>query len=227
MTTGLLGAYFDKLLAAVMSPVVRGVIVEADTLVTTNADRLFDILRQYGHQRFPLLPEHSDVRWEDCSLYNGPKTCVNPISYPRDQRSMDYMHAHLMWTVDSKAFLIDLLLKCSPGSVGGGISCEHDEMALNQALWKAGATHQLCLMDPYYDWFMKAWEDMDLEAIRQTRSFYDTMGFLFIHGAKDVSVATAVLDRIETMRGKPWLVDRGGWSNDSDSIYVRSDGCIM
>lgn len=73
------------------------------------------------------------------------------------------MHAHLMWTVDSKSFLIDLLLKCSPGSVGGEISCEHDEMALNHALWKAGATHQLCLMDPYYEWFMKAWEDMDLE----------------------------------------------------------------
>jgi len=186
MTTGLLGPYFDKLLSAVMSPVIRGVIVEADTLITTNADRLFNILRQYGHQSFPLLPGHPDVRWEDCSLYNGPKTCSNPIPYPHYQRSMDYVHAHLMWTVDSKPFLVDVLLQCSPGFGRAVIDCAHDEIALNHALWKAGATWQLCLMDPYYG-TMQAWEDMDSAATLHTHK--RIIGFLFIHGAKNASVA--------------------------------------
>lgn len=179
---GVLNPYFDKLFAAVLSPVVRGVIIEADTLITPQAERLFHILRRYGHQAFPLMPTHEDVRWEDCTLYTGPKFCLCMLPYPHQDRSVDYAHAHLMWTVDSRPFLVEVLRKCAPGAKAT-IDCAHDEIALNNALWNAGATQQLCLMDPYAGLFMNWWESMDTASIlaRHNR----TMGFIFIHGEKD------------------------------------------
>lgn len=39
------------------------------------------------------------------------------------------------------------------------------------------------------------------------------MGIRFIYEAKDVIVANDLVERIEYMRGKPWLIDQGKWSN--------------
>lgn len=224
MATGQLNPYFDKLCAAVLSPVEHGVIVEADTLITPQADRLFGTLRRYGHQVFPLMPGHEDVRWEDCDLYNGPKLCINPIpEFPHKYRSMDYVHAHLMWTSDSRPFLVDLLVKCSPGFEESGIDCMHDEMALNTALWKAGARRQLCLMDPYSE-YMQIWEDQDTEKI--LHAYNRTMGFVFMHGTKDANVASAIVDRIASQRNKPWFVQNGEWYTNVD-VGIHEGGCIL
>lgn len=223
LSTGLLNPYFDKLFAAVMSPVERGVIIEADTLLTPHADRLFGILRRYGHQSFPLMPTHEDVRWEDCALYVGPKYCGNSLPYPHTERSMDYVHAHLMWTRDSRPFLVDVLLNCAPGSAGS-IDCANDEIALNHALWKAGATRQLCLMDPSNFEMFVSWENMDLDPILAWHN--RTMGFVFVHGSKHPNIAEDLIVRIENMRGKHWLIENGKWSRGSD-VYIHEEGCIL
>jgi hypothetical protein len=224
MATGPMKAYFDKLFAAVISPVIHGVIIEADTLITHHADRLFGILRRYGHQAFPLMPGHQDVRWDDCRSYRGPKCCGNPVSYPYAQRSMDYVHAHLMWTVESKPFLVDVLLKCSPGSIQNKIDCSHDEIALNYALWNAGATRQLCLMDPYKA-YIDTWEKMDLKTMFRVYK-NRTMGFLFIHGNKNATFAEDLVRRIALMKGKAWRIENGDWSISTDT-YVHEDGCLL
>lgn len=77
---GSLHAWFDKLVAIAVSPVIRGAIIESDTMITTNADRLFEILREHGHMQFPLLASHQDARWPDCSQYKVGRSHRNALT---------------------------------------------------------------------------------------------------------------------------------------------------
>jgi hypothetical protein len=238
-----LHAWFDKLRAILLAPVDRGVIIEADTLITMHADRLFDILVEHGGP-LPLLPGHADVRWPSgsCASYSGPKTCSAPFAYPLEERTMDYVHAHVMWTAESKPFFSSVLAVC--GALNGGqkpprpragrmLDCSSDEAALNYALWNAKATKQLCFMDPHYN-SLESWEHNDyaqhMPAFRHKQYIHRTVARMFVHGAKEPQLAEQLLSRIKNIpREHPWISeppDGTVWTNDV-SRAKRSDGCIL
>jgi hypothetical protein len=92
-------------------------------------------------------------------------------------------------------------------------------IALNYALWNAGAAQQLCFMDPYF----KSWKSVDSNS---TLRLHDrTMGFSFIHGANDANVANELIDRIHKMCDRPWLLTKGECLTGSDT-YVQREGCL-
>ena len=212
----ILNPWFDKIKVAITSPVKNGVIIEADTLITTHADKLFQILREHelsDASMFPLMPEHPDVRWPDCSLYSGPsKACINQYAFPLARRSMDYMHAHLLWTKSAKPFLESVLRRCRTDVVD--IDCSSDESALNTALWIAGATKQIPLMDPHYS-ALGLWEHhAPASDIQLLFGHNASVAFMFIHGCKDPVEALAILPRIRAMReDTAWVWSSGAWGD--------------
>lgn len=150
--------WFDKLYIIAMSPVLRGCLIESDTIINPNADHVFDILRRHGNQQFPLLATHADERLQNCTGYKGSKICTNTYVYVRE-RSMPYMHSnHIGWTVHSKRFVADVLADCSRATLYPGtrnvflspnlVLCINDEDAMNWSLWNADAKVQRCLDDP-------------------------------------------------------------------------------
>lgn len=88
-------------------------------------------------------------------------------------------------------------------------------IALNYALWNAGAAQQLCFMVPYFE----SWKSVDSNSTL-------TMGFLFIHGANDAKVANELIDRIHKMCNRPWLLTKGEWLTGSDT-YIQREGCLL
>lgn len=221
--------WFDKLRAAILAPVKAGVMLEADTIITPHANRLFNILKQ--PHTMPLSPGHPDVRLPHCRSYTTPngKTCTNPLPYPEYKRSMDYIHAHLIWTSAARQFLIKTLLRCIDGN---SEHCSSDEAALNVAYWEANATQQLCLMDPYHG-YIAAWDNLDWygqpEWDRHELAQFTnrTVAFMFLHGAKDVHTARQLVDKIEriTQAGKPWISLKGNkWVHNYDT---GSHDCVL
>jgi hypothetical protein len=226
-----LHAWFDKLRASLMAPVDRGVIIESDTLITPHADRLFKILTEHGGA-LPLMPGHADVRWPHCAGYVGIKECSNTFGYPVEKRTMDYVHAHLMWTAATKPFLAHILADCGDGGKSGQLDCSSDEAALNYALWNAKATKQLCFMDPHYFamdvWEAESYDVMERSLIRQFT--HRTIAHMFIHGAKEPHIAESLVKRIKALPpGKNWISNPPGgtkWTNSVEATELI-ENCIL
>lgn len=151
----------------------------------------------------------------------GAKACINPYYYPAEKRTMDYMHAHVTWTIDSKPFVTEVVTKCASG---GGLDCSSDEAALNTALWDAGATKQLCFIDPF-SWFAETWENggSDFEGLNTKGA---TVGYMYLHGSKNPESMVEFLGRIRKMQGKPWIHDAEGWKTSPKGL-VRNDTCLI
>jgi hypothetical protein len=223
-TQSVVAFWFDKLFAAVIAPVMRGVIIEADSLVTWNTDRLFKILAHYDTYEYPLLPGHPDVRWPNCAEYVGPKECVNALRFPQQNRSMDYAHAHVSWTSASRPFLIKILSQCLHDPSGNN-GCEDDEMAVNVAMWAAGATKQYCLTDPFHT-AIEDWQIFDGKTLREKYK-NRTISFMLIHGCKEPADARQLIMRIHAMKGLPWLFTREGEWVTNPKDFVHDDGVCL
>jgi hypothetical protein len=232
--------WFDKLRAAILSPVLHGAIVEGDTLVTWHADRVFAIVKAHGG-KFPLLTKHEDSRLQDCYGYNGPKYCGNAFPYPTERRTMDYGHAHMFWKADAKEFLLQVLEACHNKGVHsqlGPLDCTSDESALNYALWNMKATKQLCLMDPNSVLF-PVWEAGNWSAVPPDKKMpapRHLYAFMYLHGAKDSASLQKLLQGIRRVdRHAPWYtiqVCPGGsvvWGNSTELLenFARLENCVL
>ena len=230
-----LNPWFDKLRASILAPVRRGVVVEADTLITTNADRLFPLLARHdadtkrGFQ--PLMPLHPDLRLPNCRAYRGRYDCGNPFPYPAERRTVPYMHAHLMFTAASKDFLARTLAGCTPSSaspIPRGY-CHSDESALNVRMWEEGAMAAVCMMVPHFS-VAKFWASGSVSNAMRSEYAGRPVGFLFVHGCKDPKKAKALVELVRGMRGKPWLLMKGkylGGSEEEVAAAEAEDACVL
>ena len=230
--------WFDKLRAILMSPVLVGVTIEADSIVTPHADRLFSVSALHA-SAFPLLMQHPDERLPSCQGYGGHRFCVNPIPYPPQRRSLPYGHsAHVAWTAASKPFVARAYLRCRPDvvmadrSVMGGM-CDSDEGTLNYLLWEEGATKSICLGDPHFS-IVKGWERLELDEEYLLLSNFRNRGvaLLILHGNKDAAFAHEMVERVAALaaKGQPWVVLRNEWLNGTveviDQVKVI-DRCLL
>jgi hypothetical protein len=220
--------WFDKLRAVLLSPVLNGVIIESDTIITPHAERLFAVAKLHA-THFSLSPMHEDERLSDCSNYRGTRSCVNPYNFPVERRSIPYIHAHMIWNFQSKPFVSRVLSTCV--ETPDGSDCGSDEGALNWQLWKEKATKYLCMIDPFTS-VLESWEKQELPYIwLQPQNF----AVVFLHGAKDPARAEHVFNRLKklTKQNLPWVYIGANrkWSNQTDEVLARSlaeaDGCIL
>ena len=220
-----LNPWFDKLRAILLSPVLNGVIIEADTIITHHADRLFRLAGTHALQ-FPLLPIHPDERLPSCSNYKGSRTCENPIDFPIELRSTPYSHAHVIWNAQSKPFLSRTLYRCIQGGEKSEM-CDSDEAALNFQLWQEKATKYLCMMDPN-EQFVDMWQKL---ASMPTSVEHLNYVMVFIHGHKNPAHAEKIVNQIRTMgRERPWIYFNRTWLNATDeNLRLSSEGygCII
>jgi hypothetical protein len=204
--------WFDKLRAALMAPVINGVIVEADTIITPQANRLFDILKKTNSST-PLMPMHPDIRpysTKECNISCN-SCCVSTLPWPMAKRRKhgQYRHAHLMWTKRAKPFLRQTLKMCVENPKIA--QCKSDESALNYALWVSDEkTYELCTQDPYFGVFEGVYfQNRSLEHI-QRKYGPRTIGFMLCHGQKDHSKAKILLDRLINLYQQqvnvPWIL---------------------
>ena len=174
-------AWFDKLRAILLSNVKRGIIVEADTLITPMANKYFDILKQLPPASLTVLaPQHSSLmpppRYEGhkghndninrpgCPFPGVPEACGGQFPYPMEKREGQYRHAHIMWAhimwTDRSKFLFESMLNKCLGDKS--YLCSSDEAALNVAMWESGLpVNELCLMDPNH----RYWTNMYVQEI--------------------------------------------------------------
>lgn len=221
-----LNPWFDKLRAVLLSPVLNGVIIEADTIITPHADRLFNVAKTHATD-VSLSPMHEDERLPDCSNYRGARACINAYNYPAAQRTMPYIHAHMIWNCQSKAFVARVLATCvnSPSE----LDCGSDEGALNHELWKEKVTKHLCLMDPHQS-VLESWETLTISHPALEKQNF---AVVFLHGSKDPARAEHVFNRIKALQTKkhPWVWINHAWSTDSDDNAIRalseSYGCLL
>jgi hypothetical protein len=228
--------WFDKLRAVLLAPVSRaGIVIEADTLVTHHADRFFGVVRRHARQ-FPLLPQHPDERLPTCYDYRGNRMCINPLPYPAHERSMPYLHAHVMFSAESKAFLARALQRCLSCTGGdcdlGGRMCGNDEHAINYLMWRERAATSLCLMDPTFtivDNFERSFlDDSGLEINR----YLGRRGFAigFVHGCKDPVYAKDIVNRLRFTRKLPWIVLKGQFVEETPEAITELealDRCVF
>ena len=227
--------WFDKLRAVLLAPVSRaGIVIEADTLVTLNVDRLFGITRKHS-RRHPLLPQHPDERLPFCNDYKGSRMCIHSLPFPVLERSIPYGHAHVLFSGESKAFLARTLqrcLSCASNCDAGGRMCGSDEHALNFMLWTEKATTSLCLFDPTYtivDNFERSFlDDSGLEIAR----YLGRRGFAvaFVHGCKDPAYAKDIVKRLRFTKALPWIVIKGSFMHDSPEAIAELealDHCVF
>ena len=237
MPIPVLHPWFDKLRAILLSPVQIGIIIEADSIITPYADRLFPAVAQHAGA-FPLLMQHPDERLPSCEGYSGHRYCVNPIPYPVAKRSMPYGHAHVSWTAKSKSFVLRAYYRCRPDapmtdrSASEGM-CDSDEGTLNFLLWEEGATQSLCLGDPHFS-IVSGWERLELDDEYLLLSNFRNRGIvlMILHGNKDVAFAYHMIDRIDALvsNKQPWVVLRNSWLNGSDAELAQVealDNCVL
>lgn len=230
---GPLHPWFDKLRAALLSPVRYGVIIEADSYITMHADNLFPLLAS-TNRTFPLSPTHMDIRLPNCTRYSGRKYCSQAWDIPEASRSIDYIHAHLAWTYASKPFIARAVQTCLLGKVAA--ACQSDEKALNLAYWKEGATEALCVIDP----FVSQTHEWAVQSNGTLMQGYDaTVAFMIMHGNKNASLAPGILTEIASMFGRPWVFNSRhaaeygavpGWHSSIDAVTFPSTGkgkCII
>lgn len=212
----ILSVYFNKIRAALLSPVLSGFIIESDTLITPHITRVFSLL-SYHSDPLPILVDHPDVRLPDCTQYNGPKSCINSLSYPAELRSVDYMHAHMGWNLNAKHFFSLLIMNC----LNGGNYCDNDEHALNERLWNVSAKNVFCILDPHYS-FVDDWKNQ-----KEKINGLHMVSFMIVHGCKDPDKAKTLLDDIESMNKKPWIWYNNKWKNSSDDISINELNCLL
>ena len=80
MEAGAMHVWFDKVRAALLAPVRRAVVLEADSLATRHVDRLFAVLAREPRYALPLLPVHMHMRWPDCEVVDGRGVSTIPIT---------------------------------------------------------------------------------------------------------------------------------------------------
>lgn len=216
MPNSILSVYFNKIRAALLSPVLSGFIIESDTLITPHITRVFSLL-SYHSDPLPILVDHPDVRLPDCTQYNGPKSCINSFSYPANLRSVEYMHAHMGWNFNAKYFFSSLIINC----LNGGDYCDNDEHALNERLWNVSAKNVFCILDPHYS-FVNDWKN-------QTKNLngLHMVSFMIVHGCKDPEKAKELLNDIESMKKKPWIWYNNEWRNSPDNISINELSCLL
>jgi hypothetical protein len=249
---GVLHPWFDKLRAALLAPVRRAVILEADSLATWHVDRLFAVLAREPRYALPLLPVHMHLRWPECEVRDGLgvtriavalaegdtrlRACGAPYATPVANRSTPYGHsAAMVYTSASKAFLAEILLAC--GLRDGerlGIDCDNDEVALNTALWRKGARRQLCLIDPQFNtldaWAAASWSVPTIAAGRAESFQTHSVAYAFVHGEKAPDAARAIAARVRALpRGASWVCDRGRWISDAELVdgWRGAGGCEL
>jgi hypothetical protein len=245
MERGLLHPWFDKLRAVLLSPVNHGAVIEADTIPTWHSERLFTALAHHGRQ-YPLLVAHPDVRLPTCANFANPsRTCGNPFPYPAHKRTMDYSHAHIMWTARNKGFLADVLATCASQGTQWGhsvpsvepLDCSSDESALNQALWNVRANTQLMLMDPFHG-YVDAWATRNWTGMQGDNYHRRFVAFMYVHGAKDVALQTDLFARIKAIgHDAPWwygpqpgMPESTGpymWGNDANVLATALQSTNM
>jgi hypothetical protein len=231
--------WFDKLRAILLSPALVGVTIEADSIVTPHADRLFAVSARHAGA-FPLMMQHPDERLPSCQGYAGHRYCVNPIPYPPQRRSLPYGHsAHVSWTPASKPFIARAYLRCRPDvvmadrSVTGGM-CDSDEGTLNYLMWEEGATKSICLGDPHFS-IVKGWERLELDDEYLLLSNFRNRGIalLILHGNKDATLALSLIERVAALakKGQPWVVLHNAWRDGYDERIIAEveavDGCVL
>ena len=222
--------WFDKLRAVLLSPVSNGVVIEADTIITPNAESLFAVAETHA-TKFPLSPMHEDERLPSCRDYKGLRACVNEFGFPSEMRTIPYIHAHLIWNAQSKPFIARVLSTCVEG---GDLDCGSDESALNTGFWKEKATDYLCMIDPYHA-ILEVWENLATTQQSWACQYLQRQNFavMFLHGSKDPARSENVFNRLKQMsRKRPWVYFNRTWqTNVTDeslrqSLYT-SDGCII
>lgn len=218
--------WFDKLRAVLLSPVVNGVIIESDTIITPHAERLFNVAKTHATE-YSLSPVHEDERLPSCYNYQGPRACINPYDYPAYLRTIPYIHAHMIWNSRSKPFVSRVLSTCV--ETPGESDCSSDEGALNHQLWKEKATRYLCLIDPHTS-VLEMW---DAQTMSHPGLQMQNFAVMYLHGAKDPARAELVFNRIKgiMMRNLPWVWYNRRWSNDTDDNLSRAlleaSGCLF
>jgi hypothetical protein len=218
--------WFDKLRAVLLSPVVNGVIIESDTIITFHAERLFKIARTHATD-YSLSPVHEDERLPSCNNYQGPRACINPYGYPANLRTIPYMHAHMIWNSQSKPFVSRVLSTCV--ETPGESDCSSDEGALNHQYWKEKATKFLCHIDPYHT-VLEMW---DQGTMSHPNIWMQNFAVMYLHGAKEAARAEAVFNGIKAIRMKnpPWVFYNRKWANDTDDnlsrLFFEASGCLF
>ena len=218
--------WFDKLRAVLLAPVQKGVILEADTIISPSANNLFSVLNSLSSEESLgiLAPEHPDTRPRrlvDCK-YDCYECCINSFNYPNELRRGQYKHAHLMWTKWAKPFIQDVLKGCIEGPKEGDEfhDCSSDEAALNLAMWRS--TYQvesLCMQDPDSSFWEEMYfsEDQRAAALSiQEQLGPRTIAFNFCHGIKDAAGARRMLGKLKNLfsgeRAAPWILHNGSFS---------------
>ena len=212
-----LHVWFSKLRVAVLSRVEYGAIVESDTLVYRGADRLFEICRQHTNDQY-LMPIHQNPR------QHGNKHSGDPLDYPN--RSIPYMHAHLVWSFNNLLMLARLYARCAAKKFA------NDEEALNILLWERKATKILCMYDPFYTYA----ERLFLRQPLPDRVFggerggpikdLDWVGAIlvwFVHGCKDPRMAAQLLQHMRAYDGPLVVGDNSTlWNTTAEFVAARS-----
>lgn len=137
------------LLAAVVSHVETGILLNHNAMVFPGIDHLFQATEKEIHARYPypIMPVHfMDKKASDGGSYWG-----HVESEGSSRQSMRWSQFGLFWTTDALPFLAELLrgllrdetYEASPPYEAIKMRSLHDiEAAMNVALWRNGATKQ-------------------------------------------------------------------------------------
>lgn len=186
--------WFAKIVAIATAPLLHGVIVESDSIITAHASELFRIAHDFCGP-YPLLSLHPDPRPPQCTR-EAVHSC-NPYHVAMHVRTTPYLHAHAVWGIRAREFASSILQVCfhhnSSQFTGHqpSIDCRSDEEALNTAIWNARHRSYLCMFDPYFSALgVQAWSGK-----REPSSVTDpTTAYFILHGAKSTVELEQVLE---------------------------------
>lgn len=149
--------------------VKKGIYIESDDIATKNVDHLFDECNRIT--TYPLSPIH-------------PKDPNNQYHMMKalgiSEKSMPYIHAHLVFTDTNIDFIKEWLEIC----MNIGNSANYDETCLNLMFWKHKINDYI---DYIYDPYFKSVYDVN----RNSEKIY------FYHGCKNISEAEEIFNILQ------------------------------
>lgn len=229
-----LNPWFDKLRAILLANVRRGVILEADTIISPRADHIFTVLRDLPANSLQVIaPQHPDIRpskFAECDVACH-ECCVNTYPYPMSKRSGQYKHGHLAWNREALPFLRQVLSRCVSGT-DPDYDCSNDEAAFNIATWEQELkVEELCLHDPdssFWEFLYFDSKDINFAASAISEMFGDrTISFSLCHGIKNVTRARGILNALKRLFANdtvPWVIHKQSLMSLEKSASVSSYG---
>lgn len=180
--------FWQKPKSILYSEIRYGIVVEADDVLNDGIDNLFVQTRLI--KNYPLATRHP-------SDPDNQQNIMKLLGVTK--KTMPYVHGHVLFSESCLSFIQEWLKTCIKI---GRFAAGHDETILNVLLWKHGATEQLDLFDPYYEFVEQYQKGYLSPALYPEYQTLKAINFYSFHGCKDPKKAREVLNTLLALKKK-------------------------